>query len=101
MQTLAILIELTWKSTLIAGGALVALRLLRARSAAQRSLSKPARTLRRHVRAIDGTATFDDGHQQQLTTTSLIAPLEAALRATAAAVVALAVALVIYRATTP
>ena len=69
--------------------------------AAQRSLSKPARTLRRHVRAIDGTVTFDDGHQQHLTTTSLIAPLEAALQATAAAVVALAVALVIYRTTTP
>ena len=70
-------------------------------STAQRSLSKPARTLRRHVRAVDGTVTFDDGHQQRLTAPTLIAPLESALQAIAAAVVALAVALVIYRATTP
>jgi hypothetical protein len=53
------------------------------------------------VQAIDGTVTYDDGHQQRLTTASLLAPLEAALKATAAAVVALAVALIIYRATTP
>jgi hypothetical protein len=70
-------------------------------SAAQRSLSTPARALRRHVHAIDGTITYDDGDVQRLTTTSLLAPLEAALKATASAVVALAVALIIYRATTP
>ena len=70
-------------------------------SAAQRSLSTPARALRRHVHAIDGTITYDDGRQQRLTTTSLLAPLEAALKATASAVVALAVALILYRATTP
>ena len=70
-------------------------------SAAQRVLSTPARTLRRRVQALDGTITYDDGHREPLTTTSLLAPLEAALKATAAAVVALAVALIIYRATTP
>jgi hypothetical protein len=70
-------------------------------SAAQRALSTPARTLRRRVHAIDGTITFDDGHREPVTTTSLLAPLEAALKATAVAVVALATALVIYRATTP
>ena len=70
-------------------------------SAAQRSLSTPSRTLRRHVHAIDGTITYDDGHQEPLTTASLLAPLEAALKATASAVVALAIALIIYRATTP
>jgi hypothetical protein len=70
-------------------------------SAAQRALSTPARTLRRHVHAIDGTITYDDGHREPVTTTSLLAPLELALKATAAAVVALAVGLIIYRATTP
>jgi hypothetical protein len=70
-------------------------------SAAQRSLSTPARMLRRHVHAIDASVTYDDGHREPLTTASLLAPLEAALKATAAAVVALAVALIIYRATTP
>ncbi|HUQ13867.1 MAG TPA: M56 family metallopeptidase, partial [Novosphingobium sp.] len=38
MQTVALLIELAWKSTLIAGGALAVLRMLRARSPAERSL---------------------------------------------------------------
>jgi hypothetical protein len=70
-------------------------------SAAQRALSTPARTLRRRVRAVDGTITYDDGHQEPVTAGSLLGPLERALKATAAAVVALAVALVLFRTTTP
>ena len=69
-------------------------------SAAQRALSTPARTLRRHVDAIDGTIRYDDGRKEPVTAASLLAPLESALKATAAGVVALAVALVLYRATT-
>jgi hypothetical protein len=70
-------------------------------SAAQRALSTPARTLCRRVHTIDGTITYDDGHQEPVTAGSLLAPLETALKATAAAVVAIAVALVLYRTTTP
>jgi hypothetical protein len=70
-------------------------------STAQRALSTPARTLRRHVRNIDGTITFDDGRREPATARSMLIPLEHALKATAAGVVALAVALVLYRATTP
>jgi hypothetical protein len=66
-------------------------------SAAQRSLSTPARTLRRRVVSLDGTVTYADGGTAPLTTTGLLAPLETALRAMACAVVALAVALVVYR----
>jgi hypothetical protein len=68
-------------------------------SAAQRSLSTPARTLRRQVASLDGTVTFTDERTAPLTTTIVLAPLETALRAMACAVVALAVALVVYRMT--
>ena len=68
-------------------------------SAAQRSLSTPARTLRRRVASVDGTVTYDDGRTAQLSTSEMLAPLETALKATACGVVALAVALVVYRIT--
>lgn len=66
-------------------------------SVAQRSLSTPARTLRRRVSSLDGTITYGDGRSEPLSTTQLLAPLEAALKATAWGVVALAVALVAAR----
>ncbi len=66
-------------------------------SNAQRNLSTPARTLRRRVTSVDGTVTFTDGRQAEITAAWLLAPLEAALKAMAWAVVGLAVALVVYR----
>ena len=68
-------------------------------SAAQRSLSTPARALRRHVTSLEGTIAYRDGHAAPITTAAALAPLETALRATARAVVALAIALVVYRLT--
>ncbi len=66
-------------------------------STAQRSLSAPARTLRRRVDSVDGTITYRDGRTSQLTRPVLLAPLEAALKATAWGVLSVAVALVLYR----
>jgi hypothetical protein len=66
-------------------------------SNAQRSLSTPARTLRRRVASVHGELIHHDGQRQPVTTTMLLAPLEAGLKATAWAVVALAAALVVMR----
>jgi hypothetical protein len=66
-------------------------------SAAQRSLSTPARRLRRNVASVDGTITYLDGGQAPLSTAGLLAPLEAALKAIAFGLVALAVALTVFR----
>lgn len=66
-------------------------------SSAQRSLSTPARTLRRRVASVDGTITYREGRNASLSISGLLAPLEAALKATACGLVALAVALVVYR----
>ena len=68
-------------------------------SAAQRSLSTPARTLRRRVASVDGIVTYGDGRTAKLSISGMLAPLETALKATACGVVALAVALVVYRIT--
>jgi hypothetical protein len=68
-------------------------------STAQRSLSTPARTLRRRVASVEGTVTYTDGRTTSLSSSVVLAPLEAALKATAWGVVALAVALVLYRIT--
>jgi hypothetical protein len=68
-------------------------------STAQRSLSTPARTLRRRVASLDGTVVYEDGRHAPLSTPFVLAPLEAALKATAWGVIALAVALVVYRIT--
>ena len=62
-------------------------------SYAQRSLSTPARLLRRHVTHIDATLTLDDGTQRDVTARDLLAPLERALRALSWGLVALAAAL--------
>jgi hypothetical protein len=75
---------------LAAGGAF-------ALSLAQRSLSTPARRLRRRVHTVEGTVAFTDGAVRALNVTDLLAPLEAALRALSWAVVALAAALAVSR----
>ena len=66
-------------------------------SLAQRSLSTPARTLRRRVDHIDGSITMNDGTVLALNDRMLLEPLERALRALSWATVAFAFALVAAR----
>jgi hypothetical protein len=66
-------------------------------SLAQRSLSTPARALRRRVADVHGTATLHDGRLENLSTPLLLAPLERALSSLSWAMVALALALVVAR----
>jgi hypothetical protein len=66
-------------------------------SAAQRALSTPARTLRRRVTAVDGTIAYRDGTTAPLTASVVLAPIEKALKAMACGVIALALALLVYR----
>jgi len=63
-------------------------------SLAQRSLSTPARALRRRVARVDGAVVFEDGAVRRLDQSVLLAPLEHALRALSWSMVALALALV-------
>jgi len=66
-------------------------------SYAQRSLSTPARLLRRQVRAVDATLTMTDGNVRIIDESTLRAPLERALRAMSGGLVALAAALAVAR----
>ncbi|HUO47592.1 MAG TPA: hypothetical protein VMU09_02040 [Acidimicrobiales bacterium] len=66
-------------------------------SAAQRSLSTPARLLRRRVAGVEGTLTYEDGRVGALDRAWLLAPLERALRAMSWGMVALATALAVSR----
>ena len=66
-------------------------------SYAQRSLSTPARTLRRRVSRVEGTMTMSDGSIEPVDGPALLLPLERALHALSWAMAALAVALVIAR----
>jgi len=66
-------------------------------SAAQRSLSTPARTLRRHATSVTGAVTFDDGTVLRLDRAALLAPIERALRNLSWAVVAVALSLLCAR----
>lgn len=66
-------------------------------SYAQRSLSTPARTLRRQVQDVSGSMTFRDGSTRPLDAGLLRAPLEQALRAMSWGMVALAGALAVAR----
>lgn len=75
----------------LAAGAAFALSL------AQRSLSTPARLVRRSVRAVDGSLTMADGTVQPLDDRTLLAPLERALHAMSWGLVALAAALAVSR----
>jgi hypothetical protein len=60
----------------------------------QRSLSTPARLLRRRSRSVEGTVTLSDGSTVELNEATLLRPLEQALRAFSWGVVALAIGLV-------
>ena len=66
-------------------------------SSAQRQLSTPARALRRKTRDVSGTIIRYDGTSSDLERTTLLAPLEGALRALSWAAVTLAVALALAR----
>jgi hypothetical protein len=63
----------------------------------QRSLSTPARLLRRRSRSVTGTLSLNDGTEVKLDEAALLRPLEQALRAFSWGVVALGVALVASR----
>ena len=65
---------------------------------AQRRLSGPARDLRRRTVSLSGEQRLRDGRVIALDERVIAAPLEGALRACAAAVTLLAVALVVLRA---
>lgn len=66
-------------------------------SLAQRSLSTPARALRRRVARVDGSVTMSDGSVHELNAPVLLQPLERALSSLSWAMVALALALVADR----
>ena len=66
-------------------------------SYAQRTLSTPARLLRRHVTRVDGTLVLDDGSARRLDRGVLLEPLERALHALAWSTVGLAVAMAVAR----
>jgi hypothetical protein len=68
-------------------------------SAAQRSLSTPARTLRRRTRHVTGSLTLTSGKVTELGAAQLLAPLEQALRAMSWGVTLLAAALAVARLT--
>ncbi len=67
-------------------------------SLAQRTLSSRVRTLRRKARAVQGTITYADGSTEEIDRRTLIAPDERALLLLAASVVALSVAVLLFRA---
>ena len=66
-------------------------------SLAQRSLSTPARALRRRVMRVDGSITMHGGRVHDLNEDVMLRPLERALRSLSWAMVALAVALAASR----
>ena len=66
-------------------------------SAAQRSLSTPARMLRRKTGSVTGRVVLADGQVLDLDRARLLAPLEHALRAMSWAMVLLAAALAVAR----
>jgi hypothetical protein len=66
-------------------------------SLAQRSLSTPARALRRRTRSVSGAIERTDGTSEPITVASLLRAPEAALRAMTGAIVALAAALLVLR----
>jgi hypothetical protein len=66
-------------------------------SSAQRSLSTPARLLRRQVQGVVGTLTLNDGTTRPIDEAMLRVPLERALQSMSWGVVALAAALAVAR----
>jgi len=81
-----------WAPMLVAIGAF-------ALSWAQRSLSTPARLLRRSVRGVEGSLTLGDGSVRRIDERFLLAPLEAALRAMSWGLVTVAAGLAVARLT--
>jgi hypothetical protein len=84
--------------TLAAGPVLAAAGAF-ALSAAQRSLSTPARLLRRRATGVTGSVTLANGDSLALSASRLLEPLERALRAMSWSVVLLAAALAVARLT--
>jgi hypothetical protein len=80
----------TGRLSIAAGAAAIAAFAL---SFGQRSLSTPARLLRRRIRSVTGTVTLADGSAVQIDEAALLRPLEQALRAFSWGVVALAIGL--------
>jgi len=68
-------------------------------SYAQRSLSTPARLVRRRATSVDGAITLDDGTVRAIDARMLLAPLERALRSLSWSSVAFATALAVARLT--
>ncbi len=66
-------------------------------SYAQRSLSTPARLLRRRTQRVDGTIVLDHGEVRELDVATLLRPLEVTLRLLTVTIVLLAAALVTAR----
>ncbi len=83
--------SLSWSAVVVAAGA----GLL---SAAQRTLSTPARRLRRQAPGVTGAIEYRDGRREEISASSLVAPLESALRLLSLGVVALAAGLTLARA---
>ncbi len=81
----------------LSGGAVLAALFAFALSAAQRRLSTPARLIRRQASRVDGLVTLRDGQVIHIDERTLLAPLEATLRALSWAVVLLAAALAVTR----
>jgi hypothetical protein len=80
-------------AALVAAGGAFAL------SYAQRSLSAPARLVRRRVTSVEGSVTLDDGTTRTIDEHALLAPLERALRSLSWSTAAFATALAIARLT--
>jgi hypothetical protein len=68
-------------------------------SYAQRSLSTPARMVRRRTRRVEGMIVHNDGSMEPITEQMLLAPLERALRALSWAMIAFAAAFAVTRLT--
>jgi len=83
---------LRWTAVAAAAGAF-------ALSNAQRTLSTPARLLRRRTADVGGRLTLTDGSERPLDRATLLAPLERALHALSASVVLLAISLALARLT--
>jgi hypothetical protein len=81
----------------LSGGAILAAAFALALSAAQRRLSTPARLVRRRTARVEGHVVLRDGRVLPIDERTLLAPLEAALRALSWAVCLLAAALAVTR----
>jgi hypothetical protein len=77
--------------------ALLAATFAMATSAAQRQLSTPARALRRRTSSVEGVIADADGQRTEITSASLLAPLEGSLKWLSVSMVALAIATALAR----